>query len=238
LQLNFTSQNMTTIPRCLALASWHQWNQNTESKIVERNIALIFPSLDIPALIILFLFFRNLKEKLKCDSGMIVVGRTDDLSSFMVVDTVVALTWGQFRSSDPSLQSFSPLQRLVFGIHWRKIVGGGWVVGWVPSRQTNCVPSNLVHFFLASRGRTSWSSPMHRKSFSSNFSQLCWFSSLHSKPFASNLWHFGLSRGDHLTAVRRRLLVVILVSPRQQIIIVAFIKFYPATLMWTIIYHA
>ena len=38
-----------------------------------------YPSIDIPPLIILFLFFRSLKEKLKCDSGMIVVGRTDNL---------------------------------------------------------------------------------------------------------------------------------------------------------------
>ena len=37
-----------------------------------------YPSIDIPALITRFLFFRTLKEKLKCDSGMIVVGRTDN----------------------------------------------------------------------------------------------------------------------------------------------------------------
>ena len=52
--------------------------------LIDSAISILlftYPSLDIPALIILFLFFRNLKEKLKCDSGMIVVGRTDDLSS-------------------------------------------------------------------------------------------------------------------------------------------------------------
>ena len=52
--------------------------------LIDSAISILlftYPSLDIPALIILFLFFRNLKEKLRCDSGMIVVGRTDDLSS-------------------------------------------------------------------------------------------------------------------------------------------------------------